>query len=440
MLATLRIRELPGCDCKGYARQMDRWGVDGCRQHFDEIVAHFRQYAAKYDWATKLKAAAMAAATGLAFKLNWLDPFPDLVNEAIRRAEAEQTARRRRLAILTPILGYGGTERWTVELIQAIRDEWDIEVGVLIVDDESPRGAVDAIRDLCPVSFLTLEQFPAWCRQFDAIKSWGLSKLPDVVKGYAGPVIATSHGEDLVWTKRWIDHSKRAVTHWTAVSPAAVAPLKAAGIADDRITVIYNAVDAERCRPTRPRDETRAALGIKPGEYVVGYLGRLSLEKRVPVIADAVGLLAGDYRGLVVGDGNWLKKINWHGGRVVIRPHTFEIGNVLAAMDCLVGLCDHEGFWRVGVEAALAGVPLVSTRVGILREIAEEHGVLWEEVPAGIDTAGLAKAIKRLRATTHWAAGGEPGRVTRLRAVAQTYSMERFGRAWKDLLGRLVTK
>jgi glycosyltransferase involved in cell wall biosynthesis len=106
---------------------------------------------------------------------------------------------------------------------------------------------------------------------------------------------------------------------------------------------------------------------------------------------------------------------------------------MLAAMDCLVGLCDHEGFWRVGIEAGIAGVPLVSTRVGILREIAENRGVLWEEVPIRVSAEGVAEAVRRLRA-----AGGNPDRTASMRAVASEYSMERFGRAWKSLLGKLV--
>ena len=28
----------PGCSCKSKIRQMNAWGVDGCREHIDEIV------------------------------------------------------------------------------------------------------------------------------------------------------------------------------------------------------------------------------------------------------------------------------------------------------------------------------------------------------------------------------------------------------------------
>ena len=36
-----------GCECKSYARKMDRWGVDGCEERFDEIVSHLVKQAAK---------------------------------------------------------------------------------------------------------------------------------------------------------------------------------------------------------------------------------------------------------------------------------------------------------------------------------------------------------------------------------------------------------
>lgn len=90
MLLSIGIREKPACGCEDYAQQMDEWGVAGCREHFDEIVQRFRSLQAEYGWGDKLKAASLAAMTGLAFRLNWLDPFPSLVEEAIRRAERKE--------------------------------------------------------------------------------------------------------------------------------------------------------------------------------------------------------------------------------------------------------------------------------------------------------------------------------------------------------------
>jgi hypothetical protein len=87
--ASLGIEADPSCDCKAKAEQMDRWKVDGCRAHFWEIVGWQKDGAVRWGYAPKLKAAALAVATGLAFRVNWSDPFPGLVEEAIRRAAAK---------------------------------------------------------------------------------------------------------------------------------------------------------------------------------------------------------------------------------------------------------------------------------------------------------------------------------------------------------------
>jgi hypothetical protein len=90
LLAQLDIMPGPNCDCNAKARQMDLWGVAGCRLNYDVIVGWMREGAPRWRWQDKLAAAARAVATGIAFKLNPLDPYPGLVTEAIRRAEERQ--------------------------------------------------------------------------------------------------------------------------------------------------------------------------------------------------------------------------------------------------------------------------------------------------------------------------------------------------------------
>lgn len=87
MLESIGITPSNACDCRHRANQMDVWGVDGCRKHFDTIVAWMREGQERWGWKERLSAAAKAVKSGLAFKLNPLDPFPSLIEEAIRRAE-----------------------------------------------------------------------------------------------------------------------------------------------------------------------------------------------------------------------------------------------------------------------------------------------------------------------------------------------------------------
>ena len=87
LLLLLGITEKTGCDCNAKSAQMDAWGVAGCRVHRDEIVAWMRDGAKRWGWAARLKAGAHAVTSGLASQINWLDPFPDLVDLAIERAD-----------------------------------------------------------------------------------------------------------------------------------------------------------------------------------------------------------------------------------------------------------------------------------------------------------------------------------------------------------------
>jgi len=81
------------CSCRSTMLAMDDLGVDGCRKEFAGIVEQIRANAEKWGWGklsgmAKLPAAAAKAfLSGIAFKINPLDPFAGLVTEAIERAE-----------------------------------------------------------------------------------------------------------------------------------------------------------------------------------------------------------------------------------------------------------------------------------------------------------------------------------------------------------------
>lgn len=77
-----------GCQiCGERAAEMDRWGVEGCRERFDEIVAWLRESAEQLGWGERFKLLGRATASGWLLRVNWLDPIPSLVKEAIKRAE-----------------------------------------------------------------------------------------------------------------------------------------------------------------------------------------------------------------------------------------------------------------------------------------------------------------------------------------------------------------
>lgn len=90
LLKALGVSDNGCAGCGGTASQMNVWGVDGCRARRDEIAGRLREQAGKRGWRVLLTAAFAAVASGLALRLNPIDPFPGLVDEAIRRAEAQR--------------------------------------------------------------------------------------------------------------------------------------------------------------------------------------------------------------------------------------------------------------------------------------------------------------------------------------------------------------
>lgn len=80
-----------GCQCESRARQMDLWGVAGCRENFSQIVSWLGEEYHKRGWGSVFRAGFRAVRSGLAFKLSPSYPLESIVTEAIARAEAKAT-------------------------------------------------------------------------------------------------------------------------------------------------------------------------------------------------------------------------------------------------------------------------------------------------------------------------------------------------------------
>jgi hypothetical protein len=90
--ALLKAHSVKGCglSCDGWAAKMNAWGVEGCREHRQEIVDRLRAKRAEAGLLANVAAMGMSVVTGVAFEIDLADPCGWLVDEAIRRAEAKQ--------------------------------------------------------------------------------------------------------------------------------------------------------------------------------------------------------------------------------------------------------------------------------------------------------------------------------------------------------------
>jgi glycosyltransferase involved in cell wall biosynthesis len=135
------------------------------------------------------------------------------------------------------------------------------------------------------------------------------------------------------------------------------------------------------------RDAQRRALGAYEHDTVVLTVGRLAPQKNLGMVLDIAAAVRDrrpDLRFVVVGDGPeqdaLQRRITDERLQVSLLARRNDIGSLLAAADLALLTSSWEARALVAQEALLAGVPLVSTRVGGIEELVGSAAML---VPPG---------------------------------------------------------
>lgn len=150
--------------------------------------------------------------------------------------------------------------------------------------------------------------------------------------------------------------------------------------------------------PTVPRDQVRADLGLAPGDVLVLSVARLAPQKNLGMVLDvAARLVDRPTLAFVVAGGGPLHdalaaRVARDGSRVRLLGAVDDVSSLLSAADLMLLTSAWEARALVAQEALLAGLALVSTRVGGIQELVGDAAVL---VGAG-DVAAAAAAVVRL--------------------------------------------
>jgi glycosyltransferase involved in cell wall biosynthesis len=130
--------------------------------------------------------------------------------------------------------------------------------------------------------------------------------------------------------------------------------------------------------PTRPRAAVRAALGADD-RVVALTVTRLAPQKNLGLLLD-VAAAVGEVQYWVAGDGPertaLQARIAAEGLPVTLLGRRTDVADLLAAADLAILTSTWEARALVAQEALLAGLPLVSTRVGGLAELVGDAAVL----------------------------------------------------------------
>lgn len=211
-----------------------------------------------------------------------------------------------------------------------------------------------------------------------------------------------------------------------------------------REVVIPNGIVLSLAPTPADRDEARARLGLDPADPVVGIVARLSPQKAHHVLLMAIAELAPSHPRLrlaVVGDGVEATKLRALAEKLGITDRVLFTGvrsdsrELFAGFDvsCLSSV--HEGAPLAVLESMAAGVPVVATDCGAVRDLVAD-GQEGFIVPVG-DPAALAARLAQLLADPDLRR--DMGALARARAERE-YSIEHTAQGFQRLFLELVLR
>ena len=151
------------------------------------------------------------------------------------------------------------------------------------------------------------------------------------------------------WDKRILARYPRVI----AVSTDIRNELIAAGADEARVTTVLNGIDPSQFRRDRASEAaSRRALGLAPGDVVIGAVGRLEPQKRFDVLIDAFAELRRRHPALklvIAGDGSLRDALDAQRRRLgllescLLTGHVADVRPLHHAFDLFVQSSDYEG-------------------------------------------------------------------------------------------------
>ena len=196
-------------------------------------------------------------------------------------------------------------------------------------------------------------------------------------------------------------------------------------------------IDREIFNPGRRDLEWRRSLGIADEVPVVGFTGRLVMEKGLDVFSDTVDRLSRRqirHKVLIVGDGparDWFEKRLPEACFVGFQAGA-DLGRAVASMDMLFNPSVTETFGNVTLEAMAAGLPVVAARATGSESLVED-GVTGRLIrPGAID--GFCGAL------AHYCSDAEARRAAGLAGfeASQPYGWDEVNQELVDAYLRVI--
>lgn len=194
--------------------------------------------------------------------------------------------------------------------------------------------------------------------------------------------------------------------HLVGVSDYVLGELRTDGVAESRLSVIYNGIDETRFA-LKKNGDFRKFADVPEHVILIGAVGSLIHRKGFDLLIQALALLSSNYYLCLIGDGEdaeRLQKLTCDLGvtdRVRFLGHFPDPSPLFHAADMLVMPSRQEAFGLVLLEAGICGLPAIASRVGGVPEVIidQDTGLLVppEDVNALADAITLLGSNRSLR-------------------------------------------
>jgi glycosyltransferase involved in cell wall biosynthesis len=345
----------------------------------------------------------------------------------------------------------GGMENYVVRLVERLpRERFGVSV---LAPFESP--FTDRLREFGADVFITqITDEPSWqsiqlasaliqSRAVDVIQS----HLPNahVLAALAGrltgrPVLATVHGRAM--TTLDIEVQRLAGSHLAVVCRQSYFQALGVGIDPRHVHFVPNGVDVERFRPQQLRTGAlRRRFAIDPDAPLVGFIGRLSVEKGPDLFLRAALSIRAqrpDAHFVLVGEGAMLKQLQVFASRFGIADAVHFAGSqddmpaVFNELDVVVSSSLSEAMPLAVMEAMASGVAVVACKVGGIPDLIE-HGVTGWLAPEGDYDELATRAVDLIQDDALRLAAGKAARTRAVGRFALDQSVEATARLFAQL-------
>jgi glycosyltransferase involved in cell wall biosynthesis len=210
------------------------------------------------------------------------------------------------------------------------------------------------------------------------------------------------------------------------------------------VRVIVNGVDVDKIdRRVAGAGDKRAELGLRAGDFVIGTAGRLVEQKAQKDLIAALPIVLRDVpaaRVVIAGVGPLEQELRAQAAALGLADRVRLVGvrsdvvEVMSVFDVFAFPSIYEGLGVVLLEAAVAGAPIVATRVRGVTDVVDDATALL--VPPR-DPVALAAAIVRVARDRE----GAKARVVAMRArVEARFSIASAARAYGALYDELLAR